>query len=129
MIGCGSNDLYKSSYRTSYGTYDDGNAYMSDHEGDPRVLFIKSFDVDLKILTDNNFAVVGKSIFSGPPEDFNEAIKIGKDLKVTHVLLSSNYVYSSTKKSTEILLMDLRDVKLITPKVPRLRKNRRLMHV
>lgn len=102
---------------------------MSDHEGDPRVLFIKSFDVDLKILTDNNFAVVGKSIFSGPPEDFNEAIKIGKDLKVTHVLLLSNYVYSSTKKSTEILLMDLRDVKLITPKVPRLRKNRRLMQV
>jgi hypothetical protein len=99
LIGCGSNDLYKSSYRTSYGTYDDGNAYMSDHEGDPRVLFIKSFDVDLKILTDNNFAVVGKSIFSGPPEDFNEAIKIGKDLKVTHVLLSSNYVYSVTKKA------------------------------
>jgi hypothetical protein len=50
-------------------------------------------------LTDNNFAVVGKSIFSGPPEDFNEAIKIGKDLKVTHVLLSSNYVYSVTKKT------------------------------
>ena len=72
---------------------------MSDHEGDPRVLFTKSFDDDLKILTDDNFAVVGKSNFSGPPEDFYEAIKIGKDLKVTHVLLSSNYIYSGTKKA------------------------------
>jgi hypothetical protein len=48
LIGCGSNDLYKSSYRPSYGTYDGGNAYISDHEGDPRVLFTKSFDDDLK---------------------------------------------------------------------------------
>ena len=57
MIGCSNSELYKLVYRPSYGTYDDGNTFMSDHEGDRRVLFTKSFDVDFKTFRNDDFAV------------------------------------------------------------------------
>ena len=99
IAGCSGADRYITSYRPSYGTFNDDNAYMIDHSGDPMVIFTKEFEDDLKILTDDNFAIVGKSIFSAPPADIDEAIKLGKDLKVTHVLLSTDYIYSSSKKA------------------------------
>lgn len=99
IAGCGDGGRYMSSYRPSYGTYNDNNAFMIDHSGDPRVVFSKNFEDDLKMFADQDFVVVGKSIFSGPPEDIDDAIRMGKELKVTHVLMSTDYVYSGTKKA------------------------------
>lgn len=99
IAACAGENRYAEFCRSSYDKVDNENAFMIDHSGDPRVMFTRQFDDDLKLLTDENFVVVGKSIFSSPPEDFENAIKLGKELKVTHVLLSSNYVYSGSKKA------------------------------
>lgn len=99
IAACAGENRYAKSYRASYGKVSDDNAFMIDHDGDPRLIFTRDFEDDLKIFTDQNFAVVGKSIFAGPPEDIDHAVSLGKELKVTHVLLSADYVYSGSKKA------------------------------
>lgn len=99
IAACAGENRYATSYRASYDKISDENAFMIDHDGDPRLIFTRQFEDDLKIFTDQNFAVVGKSVFAAPPEDIDHAIKLGKELKVTHVLLSTDYVYSGSKKA------------------------------
>ena len=82
MAGCAGENRYAEFYRASYDKVDDENAFMIDHAGDPRVIFTRQFEDDLKLFTDDNFVVVGKSVFASPPEDIKKAVKLGKELKM-----------------------------------------------
>jgi len=99
IAGCADKNRYVEFYRASYDKVNDENAFMIDHSGEPRVIYTRQFEYDLKLFTDDDFVVVGKSIFASPPEDIEKAVKLGKELKITHVLLSTDYVYSGSKKA------------------------------
>ncbi|MCC3859882.1 hypothetical protein [Pseudemcibacter aquimaris] len=92
-------DRFMGFYQSVDGTLPDSQAYLLERGVKPRLITTEYFDDDLKIFTDQNFAVVGKSEFAAPLQEYDDAIKLGQDLKVTHILLEQKYAYSGTKKA------------------------------
>lgn len=103
LSSCGGDSRYLAAYEPVAPILGPDEAYLLENVMKPRVIISEHIEDDLKIFTDQNYIVLGKSFFSGPIEDIDDAIDLGKDLKVTHVLLSSEYSYSGSKKAHKFI--------------------------
>ena len=100
IAGCGSSGRYDAYYTPVLKTpITNANAYLLDEGAAPRMIYTKAYEDDLKVFTDQNYTVVGESVFSAPMEDADEAIELGKEMGVTHILMSVDYSYSGSKKA------------------------------
>ncbi|MDG1437813.1 MAG: hypothetical protein P8P98_02475 [Emcibacteraceae bacterium] len=99
ISACGGPSRFVTEYIPMDSSNTENTAYLSDNGEKPRLIISNFFDDDLKIFTDQNYVVVGKSEFSGPLENMNDAVAKGVELQVTHVLLEQKYAYSGSKKA------------------------------
>lgn len=99
LTGCMGTGNYTKTYRQLAEPVGDEDAFMLDKGARPRLIVSKNFDEDLQIFTDQNFIVLGQSHFNGPPEKIDDAVNMGKELGVTHVLVSLEYLYDAQKKA------------------------------
>ena len=99
ISACSGSSRFISEYIPTVNSNNGNASYLSDKSEKPRLIVSNYFDDDLKIFTDQNFVVVGKSEFSGPLENMNEAVAQGSALQVTHVLIEQKYAYSGSKKA------------------------------
>lgn len=100
VAGCGGPGRYDAFYTpVMKAPISNANAYLLDAGAAPRMIYTESFEDDLKTFTDQNFIIVGESVFSAPMEDTGDALELGKEMGITHVLLSVDFAYSGSKKA------------------------------
>ena len=75
------------------------NAYLLNERASPKLIFTDDIEGDLESFINQNYVVVGESIFNGPEKKANGAFKVAKNLKVTHVLIQRKYLYVGSKKA------------------------------
>ncbi len=102
IAGCAGSGNYTKTYRQVAEPVGENDAFMLDKGARPRLIVSENFEDDLKTFTDQNFIVLGKSDFKGPPEKFDDAIDIGEKLGVTHVLVTIEYLYEAQKKAYKV---------------------------
>ncbi|MDG1859248.1 MAG: hypothetical protein P8I94_09095 [Emcibacteraceae bacterium] len=99
VTACSGASRFNSEYVADEGYNQNSAENLTNNGAKPRLIVSNHFDDDLKIFTDQNYAVVGKSEFTGPIVNMNDAVAKGSALQVTHVLLEQKYAYSGSKKA------------------------------
>ncbi len=100
LSACGGQSWYETSYRSVVDhSVNSQCAYMLAPDAKPQLFLTNAFQEDLKIFTDQKYIVVGESFFTGPLEKTKNAVAVGEEIGVTHVLLEADYLYMGSKKA------------------------------
>jgi hypothetical protein len=99
LSSCGGSEFYKSSYVPALDPMKTPNLILLAEDKNPLMITTVNIDEDLVTFQDQNYVVVGESAFNGQLEDPANAVKIAKEVGATHVLISTNYNYSGSKKA------------------------------
>lgn len=102
LTACG-RDRYELSYQPVNISLNPQNAYFLGEGELPRLIKTVNYDDDLKIFTDQNFAIVGEGFFTGPLKESKNLLKQGKSLGVTHILMTTKLAYSVSKRAYKFI--------------------------
>ena len=106
LTACTGGGRYERYYKPNSNAVPIDQAYLLKSGDKARMVFSENFQDDLKIFTDQNYAIIGESSFSGPVENLGKVQKFGKELGATHILLSANFAYSTSKPAYKFVRND-----------------------
>lgn len=96
---CAGPGNFSKTYRQMVEPVGDEDAYLLDKGARPRLIISENFESDFQTFKDQNYIMLGRSRFNGPPEKLQDAVDLGEELGVTHVLIGIEYLYEAEKKA------------------------------
>ncbi len=99
LTACARPGSFTKSYRQMAEPVGPEDVFMLDPGAKPRLIVSENFDQDFETFIAQDFLVLGESHFAGPEEKYEDALRQGAELGVTHILLHKRYLHQGSKKA------------------------------